>query len=431
MEDLLRCLRIIGYEGPLVCVNRFHEALERGPKSTDFTTLVAWLSEQLSIFGNFEERVHPTAGPEDSSSFLLELNTFLKELGSINTQFMTGNMNQRLGTRQERMLLLEHLIHELMANKIIDSKRPDTRAKLQVTIHESDTARNLKDMLIALEFGKPPDNINTEQLFTKLDGRLKTVISSAPKDLLGKPLIMGELSNEQWEKIDQLQQEMMEEFTIRREMLLKRLDVTVQSFLWSDRIKVKEHELTNCYHSKRDKMSSRPSVTISQLLAARDDLAIIEKTSSAAVRKNTQSSVTKVIIGAVPDRGGRPSEQAPPPPEMPSWQKNRVPDAPRGGRGGGWGGGRGGGRGEGREGGGNYRDHKNASSNFGQNRDWQDQQSNSESYQEDCRGGGYHRGGFQRGARPGGYKRAGRGGRVQGGWAQGDGGYDRGKRSRY
>lgn len=30
-------------------------------------------------------------------------------------------------------------------------------------------------------------------------------------------------------------------------------------------------------------------------------------------------SVTKV-----PDRGGRPSEQQPPPPEMPSWQQTRT-----------------------------------------------------------------------------------------------------------
>ncbi|GBM90660.1 hypothetical protein AVEN_141688-1 [Araneus ventricosus] len=62
------------------------------------------------------------------------------------------------------------------------------------------------------------------------------------------------------------------------------------------------------------------------------DLAIVEKTSSASVRKNTKSSVNKVIIAAVPDRGGRPEEQQPPPPEVPSWQKNDS--SSRGGRGG-------------------------------------------------------------------------------------------------
>lgn len=51
----------------------------------------------------------------------------------------------------------------------------------------------------------------------------------------------------------------------------------------------------------------------------------MEKTSNATVRKNTRSEINKVIIGAVPDRGGRPYEQEPPPPEMPPWQKDRVP----------------------------------------------------------------------------------------------------------
>lgn len=46
-------------------------------------------------------------------------------------------------------------------------------------------------------------------------------------------------------------------------------------------------------------MCALPDIHLSDLLAAREDLAIIEKTSSASVRKNTQSAVNKVIIGRV------------------------------------------------------------------------------------------------------------------------------------
>lgn len=66
------------------------------------------------------------------------------------------------------------------------------------------------------------------------------------------------------------------------------------------------------------------------LLAAREDLAIIEKTSSANVRKNTGTDIQKHVMGGVPDRGGRAYEMAPPPPEMPSWQTRQGGD--RGGR---------------------------------------------------------------------------------------------------
>lgn len=46
-------------------------------------------------------------------------------------------------------------------------------------------------------------------------------------------------------------------------------------------------------------MKAEPGVDFSDLLAAREDLAVMEKTSSAFVRKNTQSSINKVVIGRV------------------------------------------------------------------------------------------------------------------------------------
>lgn len=55
----------------------------------------------------------------------------------------------------------------------------------------------------------------------------------------------------------------------------------------------------NIYHLKRVQLKVDPDVDISDLLAARVDLAIIEKTSNANVRKNTKSELNKVIIGQV------------------------------------------------------------------------------------------------------------------------------------
>lgn len=115
-------------------------------------------------------------------------------------------------------------------------------------------------------------------------------------------------------------------------------------------MKGKEELIEKIYADKRKLLKVEPDITIADLLAARDDLAIIEKTSNSNVRKFTKSAINKVIIGQViicfcnclccltvvfkvPDRGGRTSEQAPPPPEMPSWQQRSS--APQGGRGGG------------------------------------------------------------------------------------------------
>ncbi|XP_043281580.1 protein FAM98A [Venturia canescens] len=418
-SELLQNLEDVGYDGPALTPEKLSDALDKGPKSVDFSSLVAWLADQLVLFGELDERVHATTSPEDASSFLLELSLFLKELGCVNSRLMGGNVNQRLSTKEDRVILLEYLITELMTSKILESSKPKTANQLELTINESETAKCLKYMLITLKTPKPPNNISADMLFKKLDSKLKEIISTAPDKLVGKALFAGELSPAQWEKLDKLQEDMNVEYKMRRDMLLKRLDVTVQSFLWSDRIKAKEDQLNSLYHEKRNVMSNEPNVTIAHLLAAREDLAVIEKTSNASVRRNTRSGINNVIIGVVPDRGGRPQDQEPPPPEMPSWQKDRVSDGSsfRGGRGGRGGGGGG-------SGGGGYRDHKDASKNFGQNRDnnYQNQQNSSGftnqgnhgGYYQDNRGGEYQRGG--RGG--GGGNTRGRGGRVQGGWNQ-------------
>lgn len=88
----------------------------------------------------------------------------------------------------------------------------------------------MREMLTALRFQKPPDNISPDLLFKKLHTKVSEVISQVPKDLVGKPLFFGELSKDQWAKLDKLHGDLNDEYTIRREMLLKRLDVTVNSF---------------------------------------------------------------------------------------------------------------------------------------------------------------------------------------------------------
>lgn len=147
-----------------------------------------------------------------------------------------------------------------------------------------------------------------------------------------------QLTTDQWNQIEKFQKELDHEYNMRRDMLLTRLDVTIQSFQWSPNIKGKEDEIAQRYTSKRKALDTLQvggkTTDIAELLAARDDLTYIEKTSSSDVRQNTRSDIQKVIIGAVPDRGGRAFEHAPPPPEMPSWQKNRSTGPAGGGFGG-------------------------------------------------------------------------------------------------
>eukprot|EP00800_Vazella_pourtalesii_P014479 TRINITY_DN368_c0_g1_i3.p2 TRINITY_DN368_c0_g1~~TRINITY_DN368_c0_g1_i3.p2 ORF type:complete len:224 (+),score=38.83 TRINITY_DN368_c0_g1_i3:789-1460(+) len=108
-----------------------------------------------------------------------------------------------------------------------------------------------------------------------------------------------------------------EEFRTRRQLLLTRLEVTLQAFTWkketADRV---EKVIKSEYKTG---LQPKCSIPISHLIAARTDLAHQSKTSNISVLKNTHTTIHKYKMGNVPDRGGRAWETRPPP-EMPSFQ---------------------------------------------------------------------------------------------------------------
>jgi hypothetical protein len=63
-----------------------------------------------------------------------------------------------------------------------------------------------------------------------LYSQMKEVLDKASPELVGDPLFVGVLSDKQWHQLSELQKELQEEYHMRREMLIKRLDVTIHSF---------------------------------------------------------------------------------------------------------------------------------------------------------------------------------------------------------
>jgi len=57
--------------------------------------------------------------------------------------------------------------------------------------------------------------------------------------------------------------------------------------------------MARVFKEKSLSMSKEPEVDLADLLAARADLSVLEKTSNASVRKNTQSAVNSFLIGNV------------------------------------------------------------------------------------------------------------------------------------
>ncbi|XP_053330900.1 protein FAM98B-like [Spea bombifrons] len=337
--DLLDTLEALGYKGPLMDEAMLATALEAGLTSPEFLELLCWLSSQIKLLGNLEETI--CAEGDDIESIQLEVSGFLKELSCPYPTLVSGVLTGRLKNQVDCLKLLLFLGTELQAMLILQSK-------VQMDARQSDPAYlELKAICDALRLPEP-SSCDVVSLLKLVEAKITEALSQVKTDHIGQTLLNVELNEEQMERLKEINTALSKEYECRRKMLIKRLDVTVQSFGWSDRAKAKTDEIARIYQPARYSLSPKTTISFSHLLAAREDLSRIVRTSSEEIRKNTACAVNKVLMGRVPDRGGRPSEINPPPPEMPPWQKRQD-----GGGRGGWRGRGGGGRG-GYNGGGGY-----------------------------------------------------------------------------
>ena len=76
-------------------------------------------------------------------------------------------------------------------------------------------------------------------MLNQVESKVKDTLSKVQKNHVGKPLLKIDLNLEQAEKLERINDALSSEYECRRRMLMKRLDVTVQSFGWSDRAKVR------------------------------------------------------------------------------------------------------------------------------------------------------------------------------------------------
>ncbi|KAK5853543.1 hypothetical protein PBY51_014687 [Eleginops maclovinus] len=375
-NDTLVSLEDLGYQGPLLEDGALDGAVSSGAASPEFTKLCSWITSELRLYCQLEENVHATNCPSEADAFQLEMSGLLSELACPYPVLTSGDITQRFLNSTDCLLLLTFLVSELEASRMILVNKPEKKTQES----GSPMFQELKGICMALGMSKPPANITMFQFFSGIEKKLKEAMCKVPPHHVGEPLMKKALGPVHVEKIEAINQALVNEYEMRRKMLLKRLDVTVQSFGWSGRAKTHAEKLASVYQPLRSVLSTKSNISVAHLLAARQDFSVILRTSSGRIREKTACAINKVLMGRVPDRGGRPCEIEAPPPEMPSWQKRQ--DAPQGGGhygGSGHGGGRGG-------------------------------------YDNYSQGG---RGGYERGGGRGG---GGRGGKVQGGWGEGGGG---------
>lgn len=167
-------------------------------------------------------------------------------------------------------------------------------------------------------------NMNTDACIDDVLKEVQMRITNLPSDAIS-PLLSTSLSPEQWVKLKKINDVLSSDYTFRRKMMIKRFQVTLESFAWGDKDKERTKALEMI--PPITSLNGNSNVDMPLVLAARVDQSYMEP-----IRPGKTTTVYKVKMGAVPDRGGRPGEIEPP---MPSWENRRAGGGQRSGRGGG------------------------------------------------------------------------------------------------
>ncbi|KPP74145.1 hypothetical protein Z043_106721 [Scleropages formosus] len=152
--------------------------------------------------------------------------------------------------------------------------------------------------------------------------QVESRLALLPSGHLPGPLLKTSLSSEQWSRLQQISHSLTGDYECRRDMLVKRFQVTLQSFTWGD--KGQERSMMLSAMTPPSPFSTHSRVSMSLILAAREDQSYI-----LPVKAGRSTTVHKVLMGSVPDRGGRPGEIEPP---MPMWEDRREGGARSHGR---------------------------------------------------------------------------------------------------
>ncbi|KAL7383119.1 hypothetical protein ABVT39_005047 [Epinephelus coioides] len=289
-NDILVSLEDLGYQGPLLEEGALDGAVSGGAASPEFTKLCAWIISELRLYCKLEENVHATNCPSEAEGFQLEMSGLLSELSCPYSALTSGNITQRFLKRTDCLLLLTFLVSELEASRMILVNKPEKKSQES----GSPVFQELKGICMALGMSKPPANITMFQFFSGIEKKLKEAITRAPPNHVGDPLMKKSLGPVHMEKIEAINQALVNEYEVRRKMLLKRLDVTVQSFGWSDRAKTHSEKLAKVYQPLRSALGIQSKISVAHLLAARQDFSKILRTSSGKIREKTACAINKV-----------------------------------------------------------------------------------------------------------------------------------------
>jgi len=310
---------------------RLSEAINKGfIQNSELPAIVTEVCHEISTLYGLEESVN-YGQAFTAQNFLIELSALLQELGCSNLTLTNGPVESRFDDVGTRLALLEFLLGHVKPARLVGERKlnheTEMRAKRRKTEQEA-----LLSIMESLKMDE--SSIATGEKFSgQLISSTEELLMSADESF--KPLFSTELSKEEYKMVDDYASKLNVEFQKRSELLLKRLDTTVESFFWSDRVRPMKGEIMKFYKPARETMLYRGDINMEDLLAARLNLLTVEKASSKKNTTGTSGEISKYTLQHHPsDRGGRTGEMPTPSTESFSYQQRSHGGNFRGGGGG-------------------------------------------------------------------------------------------------
>ncbi|XP_034723727.1 protein FAM98B [Etheostoma cragini] len=157
-------------------------------------------------------------------------------------------------------------------------------------------------------------DIDSSSKITDVLREVESRLTRLPRGEMTNPLLNTSLSLEQWVQVKKINQVLSADYQCRRQMMIKRFQVTLESFAWGEKQKERSEALATV--PPLSSLIGSCRVTPSLLIAIREDQSFIEP-----IVAGKSTPVYKMLMGSVPDRGGRPGEIEPP---MPVWKNQRA-----------------------------------------------------------------------------------------------------------
>ena len=223
---------------------------------------------------------------------------------------------------ESKALLLVSFFTTLLQTERVLKLRTQNNSNITASPKVSTFHYNIKRMLNALQESttkKPTTNTSIINPMKLVRQEITNIKTNPLNNASNQSLIDRSLFNTKEKEICQeIMNDLNIEYRMRRRMMLQRLDVTLQSFMWSKKATGIENEIIAVLKPLVSQLHAlKFDINEEMLFQATSSLTDIQCSSVSATR--SQAAIKDVLIGTVPDRGGRVDEFKPKD-LMPSWK---------------------------------------------------------------------------------------------------------------